>query len=141
MTQHLYVYGTGERPDGFGFCVAESEPGLTRDLALFVDKAHAHLFAHDVAKWRGWVVHVLPSAEFGTGVGGWPLALVREPYKALRRGETTLMCPECSSFDISIDLRIPPFGTGANGHWRVGDGGATQYAYCHDCHTASDAPR
>lgn len=63
---HLYLYQTGNRPDGFEFAIASSvAKGVTSGtLALFVERDDAHIAAAALCAAKGpeWEMHVLPSA-------------------------------------------------------------------------------
>lgn len=63
---HVYLYQTGDRPDGLGYAVASSvaQGRPSSDLALFADRDDAHVAAVALCAARGpeWEVHVLPSA-------------------------------------------------------------------------------
>lgn len=61
----LYLYGTGERPDGYRFAVGHmpDTTGAPVPRALFVRAADAHTFAYAESARTGIAVHVLHSAE------------------------------------------------------------------------------
>ena len=60
----LYLYNTGDRPDGFAFCLsAVYADGPTADLALVKSVIFAHLFARTLGEELGVPVNILPSAE------------------------------------------------------------------------------
>lgn len=142
MTQHLYVYGIGEREDGFRFAVGHHhEHGPAPSVALFQDKVDAHLYAHDKAE-RLYECSVLiqPSAELGTSRTGWPLYLLRRPYKAATRGDLIVECPDCGSLNTFTSIRPGGIGTGPGRTWRIGDSGGHEYTECEECHATSDLP-
>lgn len=62
---YVYVYGTGDRPDGYRFAVGSMWDGGSDhgSRALFVDAADAHLFVYALQERTGCMVHILPSAE------------------------------------------------------------------------------
>lgn len=62
--------------------------------------------------------------------GGWPLVpLTQGPFK----GERTLACPKCKGTSVTLTTEHPPFGTGPNNRWRMGDAGARELALCNSC--------
>ena len=62
--EFLYVYDTGDRPDGMTTAVAATwETGMA-PLALFRERRDAHRFAYAEQARTGCMVHVLPSAEW-----------------------------------------------------------------------------
>jgi hypothetical protein len=142
MAQHLYVYSTGERDDGYRFAVGHFRgPGPTLQLGLFRDKVDAHLSSHDKAeRLVECSVLILPSAELGTSSTGWPLHLLRTSYKAARRGDLLAECPNCRSLNTFTSIRPGTSGTGPGRTWRMGDDGGHGYTECQDCHAASDLP-
>jgi hypothetical protein len=64
----LYIYGTGERPDGYRFAVGETFEDTKPNgaLALFQRATDAYVFAYAEQARTGGAVHVLPSAELDT---------------------------------------------------------------------------
>lgn len=61
----LYVYGTGNRPDGMRVAVAASWTNAGNDtVALFREVADAHRWAYAEQERTGVTVHILPSAEW-----------------------------------------------------------------------------
>ncbi len=68
MTTVLYVYGTGERTDGFAFAVGEMRDGGPANgaLALFQNADDAHRFVNATQAETGCTVITLPSAETET---------------------------------------------------------------------------